>query len=72
MFRYDSTTDDHHQALRRGKGPVAAVPGAVVVVSYDSEMISGARTQAVDVSTDSPDRVPSLGLHCGGRAVAGR
>ena len=34
----------HHQALRRGKGPVAAEPVAAAVGGYDSEMINGVRT----------------------------
>jgi hypothetical protein len=34
----------HRQALMRGKGPVAAVPGAGGVGGHDSEMISGVRS----------------------------
>ena len=62
-------------------GPVAVsvvnVPslpktGAAAVVSYNPEMISVARTQAADVSADSPDSVPILSLHRRGVPVAGR
>jgi hypothetical protein len=58
--------------LRRGKSPVAAKASAATIVGYHPKMISGARTQAGDVRTDSSDCVPSLSLHRGGRAVAGR
>ena len=56
----------------RGKGPIAAMDGAAGIVSYNPKMIRGTRTQAGDIRTDSPDRVPSLSLHRGGSAVAGR
>ena len=34
-------------------------------------MVRGARTQATDVRTDIPERVPTLTLRGGGKAVAG-
>ena len=45
---------------KRGKGPVAAVPGAGAIAGYDSEMIRGAGTQPTDVRTNTLVRVPGL------------
>jgi hypothetical protein len=59
-------------ASRRGKRPVEASPGTGAVGGHDSEMIRSARTQAVDVSTDKPVRVPSCTLLGGAEPVAGR
>ena len=61
----------HREPLRRSKGPVAAVPGAETVGSYNSEMIGGLRilrTQARDCRKDILITVPSLGL--AGRSVS--
>jgi len=58
-------------ALRRSEGSIAAVPNATAVGGYNSEMIGGAGTQAVDVGSDIPECVPSLRLHKGGAPVAG-
>ena len=58
-------------ALRRGKGPVAAVPGAAAVGRYDSEMISSVRSQAADVASDVPVRVSSLTLDRRGVSITG-
>ena len=55
----------------RGKGPVAAVPGAHTVGSYNSEMISSVRTQARDVRKDILVIVPSFGLVGRSVSVAG-
>ena len=51
--------------------PVAAVPGADAVGSYNSEMIRGVRTQARDVRTDILVIIPSLDLVGRSRSVAG-
>jgi hypothetical protein len=54
-----------------GKGPVAAKAGAASVGGHNSKMIKVPRTQASDVGSDRPGRIPSLGLHRGGVPVAG-
>src|SRR4030095_3608279 len=59
---------DYHSSLLRGKGPVAAVPGADTVGSYNSEMIGSLRTQSRDCRTDILVIVPSVGLV--GRSVS--
>jgi hypothetical protein len=58
--------------LLRGKGPVAAVPGADTVSSYNSKMISSIRGQASDVGSNIPEGVSSLTLHSRGALVIGR
>ena len=63
---------DYHSSLLRGKGPVAAVPGADTVGSYNSKMISGVPSQANDVGNNIPVRVSSLTLHRRGAPVIGR
>ena len=55
----------------RGKSPIATVPRADAVSGYNSEMVRRARTQAVDVGTDVPERVPTLTLVGGGYPVGG-
>ena len=63
---------DHHGALRRGKGPVAAHSGARTVHSHDSEMVSSMGSQAADVGSNISVRIASLTLHSRGVAVTGR
>jgi hypothetical protein len=55
-----------------GERSVAAKDGAAAVAGYNPKMISVARTQAADVSADSPDSVPILSLHRRGVSVSGR
>ena len=62
---------DYHSSLLRGKGPVAAVPGADTVGSYNSKMISSVRTQARGVRKDILVIVPSFGLVGRSVSVAG-
>ena len=62
---------DYHSSLLRGKGPVATVPGADTVGSYNSKMISCVRTQARDVRKDILVIVPSFGLVGRSVSVAG-
>ena len=52
--------------------PVAAVPGACAVGRYDAEMVTGARSQATDVSSHILVRVPGLTLVRRGVPIAGR
>ena len=59
-------------ARKRGKCPVAAVPGTGAIGRHSPEMIGGPRTQAIDVHTDTLVGIPSLGPGGSGRAVAGR
>ena len=63
---------DYHSSLLRGKGPVAAVPGADTVGSYHSKMISSIPGQATDVGSNIPEGVSSLTLHSRGAPVIGR
>ena len=49
--------------LLRGKGPVAAVPSADTVGSYNSKMISSIASQATDVGSNISIRVSSVTLH---------
>jgi len=72
MFACYDAVSDHHGALRRGKGPVAAYSGARTVHSHDSEMISSMGGQAADVGSNIPVRIASLTLHGRGVAVTGR
>ena len=58
--------------LLRGEGPVAAVPGADTVGSYNSKMISSIASQATDVGSNIPEGVSSLTLHSRGASVIGR
>ena len=57
---------------KRGKGPVASIPGSCRIDSHDAEMISSARTQAADVDPDILVRVLTLALGRGCESVAGR
>ncbi len=57
---------------KRGKGPVATVPGAGSIGGYDSEMVSGAGSQATDVRTNTLERVPGLSMGGSRESVAGR
>ena len=63
---------DYHSSLLRGKGPVAAVPGADTVGSYNSKMISSIPSQATDVGSNIPEGVSSVTLHSRGAPVIGR
>ena len=58
--------------LLRGKGSVAAVPGADTVGSYNSKMISSIPSQATDVGSNIPEGVSSVTLHSRGASVIGR
>ena len=63
---------DHYQALLRGKRPVATVPGADTVGSYNSKMISSIPSQANDVGSNIPEGVSTMTLHNRGAPVTGR
>src|SRR5438477_142605 len=58
--------------LRRGKGPITAVPRACAVRRYDPKMVSGAGGQAGEVGTNSLVRVSDPTLHHGSVPVTGR
>jgi hypothetical protein len=58
--------------LRRGKGPIRAVPRPGAVSRHSSEMISSVRTQAANVGTNVPEGVSGLTLHRRGVSVTGR
>src|SRR4029077_20319174 len=63
---------DYHLSLLRGKGPVAAIPGADTVASYDSKMIRSLPSQVTDVGSNIPEGVSSVTLHRRGAPVIGR
>jgi hypothetical protein len=58
-------------SLKCRKSPVAAVPGACTVSGHDPEMVRSAGTQATDVSTDIPVRIPNLTLRRRGVPITG-
>ena len=69
--RYEKVSD-HHGALRRGKGLVAAHSGAGTVGRYNSEMIGSMGSQTADVGSNVAVGIASLTLHRGSVAVTGR
>ena len=62
---------DYGRRAQGGKGPVGAKAGTAAVGGHNSEMIKVARTQADDVGSDRPVRIPSLSLRRGSVPVVG-
>ena len=66
-----SDNDRTAGGVQCGKGPVATGSGAGTIIGYDSEMISGAGSQASDVRTNTLGRVSGFSMGGSRESVAG-